>query len=472
MALMTPEEEAARQYSVPSKVNQKPKAPQGGNTSMQPGMGPGLTNAAVGVGGQIAANQAARALGGGSGPGWTQGAAGAAAGMGINMAGNYAANKLKPKEEMPTIPELHSGLGLANYGRRFEGAGPGLAGGAARGATIGANPALLAATGGASAGIGALAGLIAGAATKNATSAYSDYSAKDANKIIGDAYNSYLGRPGSQEEIMAQMVGQGYNAGRGDRWVGEKGLYSVLDSIYNSPEAQAFRSGVPQSGQSTNPQSSNSSGPSQSSLPSAGAQPSQGVKPPSGNTTSPTGPVATYNSLYTPENWTPNGGVNGQPKIESTPTSPASPPSLGQYALEGFDPTKLSSGHSSPKYQIGRVLSQFDPRQGLTPELLNQLNALGIGTFSGQRDKLHVEGGDPRFNGLSNFDVVRDFEGNGGWQFSDDTPGQNTSTATSMGYNSPQQFSVPQLSGTSYGDSILRYLMSQLALDSAATQAS
>lgn len=95
---------------------------------------------------------------------------------------------------------------------------------------------------------------------------------------------------------------------------------------------------------------------------------------------------------------------------------------LGGFAgkLEGFDQGKLSGGHDSPKYQFGRAMSQFDPKGGITQELLDALNALGLGTVSGNLggDKISIGGNvDPRFEGVTEFDIIRDLENGGGWQW-------------------------------------------------------
>lgn len=93
--------------------------------------------------------------------------------------------------------------------------------------------------------------------------------------------------------------------------------------------------------------------------------------------------------------------------------------SLGGYGLEGFDSAKLNSNHDSAKYQIGRTISHFDPSQGISPELLQALNALGIGNFSGSGDKLHIENGSHGLEGPTDIDLIRDF-GKGGanaWQY-------------------------------------------------------
>jgi hypothetical protein len=156
------------------------------------------------------------------------------------MAANWAAGKLKPREEMPIYGNQHGDL-TDRYGRRFEGAGPGIAGGAVQGMGYGSNPGLVAATGGLSLAAGALGGAIAGAATKNAPSAFSDFSSKDAYQAVADAYQKYLGREAGDDEIMGQLRGQGYKPEEGHRWVGQTGLFSVLDSLAASPEAQAYQ---------------------------------------------------------------------------------------------------------------------------------------------------------------------------------------------------------------------------------------
>lgn len=200
---------------------------RGGQTTQLPGMGADTTNKLVSTGAGIAATAA-----GSMNP--------------VSIGTDYLGKKLKPKEEMPTFGGEFGDL-TDQYGRRFEGAGPGIKGGAVRGAGYGAF------AGPVGAGIGAAAGAIIGAATRNATSAYSDFSSQDAADAVGRAYQQYLGRPASEQEIRDQLVGQGWNPTGGDRWVGEKGLFSVLGSIKNSPEAQAYaaRGGQPSAAQTS-----------------------------------------------------------------------------------------------------------------------------------------------------------------------------------------------------------------------------
>lgn len=128
---------------------------------------------------------------------------------------------------------------------------------------------------------------------------------------------------------------------------------------------------------------------------------------------------------YLPQGITPYrpDAPGGTPSPTAPPAAAPSAPVADRqlFGLEGFDADKLRSGHDSPKYQIGRTLQQFDPSKGLTPEAIAALNQLGLGTFEAiDGDKLRVSGNvDPRFNGLTEFDVVRDFTGGNptAWHF-------------------------------------------------------
>jgi hypothetical protein len=101
--------------------------------------------------------------------------------------------------------------------------------------------------------------------------------------------------------------------------------------------------------------------------------------------------------------------------------TPAAQGGLGAWGnkLEGFDAQKMASGHDSPKYQFGRVFSNFDPKGGLTQGMLDQLNGLGLGQVSGTLggDKIKINNADPRFNGVTEFDFIRDLEQGGGFQW-------------------------------------------------------
>jgi hypothetical protein len=100
-----------------------------------------------------------------------------------------------------------------------------------------------------------------------------------------------------------------------------------------------------------------------------------------------------------------------------TSQAPTTPQGVGQYAVQA-DQAKLNSGHDSPMYRMLRTLSNFDPRKGLSPEVIAALNQLGLGTFSAAgNDKLRISGNlDPRWDGVTEWDVIKDFNtGNGVW---------------------------------------------------------
>jgi hypothetical protein len=99
--------------------------------------------------------------------------------------------------------------------------------------------------------------------------------------------------------------------------------------------------------------------------------------------------------------------------VTTMPVTPAAPPP--SYALRGFEQSKLAADPSqqSEKYKIGNVMKQFDPKAGVTPEMLAALNALGIAKFSGSGDQLTVENtkNDPRFGRGGTADVVYGLKG-------------------------------------------------------------
>jgi hypothetical protein len=139
----------------------------------------------------------------------------------------------------------------------------------------------------------------------------------------------------------------------------------------------------------------------------------------------------------------------GAGEIPGASVAPQYGKTVGKYgsALEGYDSGKLNSGHASPKYLIGRTLSNFDPRQGVTPEVLAALNSLGIGQFSGSKDKVQIANGDPRFEGVNAIDLVRGFNdpnSGGGWQFGAE--------------GGPSQAAAPQAGGLFKGSSIPQML--------------
>lgn len=83
---------------------------------------------------------------------------------------------------------------------------------------------------------GFVGGAIKGAFTKNAKTAMTDVTLEQAQQVLDQVYQSALGRHASPEEVQSQLAGQGWKPG--DRWVGERGLLSVINEIQNSIEAR------------------------------------------------------------------------------------------------------------------------------------------------------------------------------------------------------------------------------------------
>ncbi|HEX5010214.1 MAG TPA: hypothetical protein VFY71_07420 [Planctomycetota bacterium] len=396
---MTGQAPAAQTQPVASSPGQSFSAFQrGGQVKQLPGMDTkGLAEAAGGAG-----LEGARALAGTGGQAaktgmsatsFGSGAAGAATSAGIGLATGYLADKMRVKEDMPTFGGEFGDL-TDQYGRRFEGTGGGIGSNAVRYAGYGA------AGGPIGMGVGALAGAIVGAATKNAPSAYTDFSVEDAADAIGKAYQKYLGRPASEEEIRNQLIGQGWDPNGGDRWVGEKGLRGdagVLAQIRDSDEAKQFAA----TGLNANQRAE---------------QAAQAANP------------------------------LGTPAAVAAPGAAAGGVTGGGGRLEGFDAGKLAdASHTSPKYQVARVLQKYPSTPEGLQQALAEINALGLGTasISGSKgDKLTFSGNvDPRFNGITTFDVIRG-AGNGGeaWQWNPeggDTGAQPTTNALLSAMGSP-----------------------------------
>jgi hypothetical protein len=109
---------------------------------------------------------------------------------------------------------------------------------------------------------------------------------------------------------------------------------------------------------------------------------------------------------------------------------------MGQYGAKmgGWAGDKFQKpwADQSEKYQIGTVLSNFDPKGGVTPEVVAALNAANIhgAQFSGEGDQLKVNNltGYDRFGSGGTADVVKGLKGNNedtAWQpwFVDDQAG-------------------------------------------------
>lgn len=111
---------------------------------------------------------------------------------------------------------------------------------------------------------------------------------------------------------------------------------------------------------------------------------------------------------------------------EAPAEAPAAPPALDFSRMAGYDEGKFTGNKQDAKYQMGRTLAGFDPRKGITPEVLVALNGLGYGEFSGSGQHLSLKGltDKGRQNKLSGdydgADFIKGFSGGDGkWQYAD-----------------------------------------------------
>lgn len=109
-----------------------------------------------------------------------------------------------------------------------------------------------------------------------------------------------------------------------------------------------------------------------------------------------------------------------EPPTQAPAQLPSAAPTtgLGAYAnkLGGYDTAKFADPNRSEKYKIGEIESRYDPTKGVSPEMLNELNALGIAQFSGGGDKLTVNNtkNDPRFGHGGTGDIINRFNAGDG----------------------------------------------------------
>lgn len=130
-----------------------------------------------------------------------------------------------------------------------------------------------------------------------------------------------------------------------------------------------------------------------------------------------------------PGGYTGGGDTTAGPlEDKSAPAAAPTPAPAGDFSrLMGYDAGKFNDPNKqSAKYQIGRTLSGFDPRQGVTADVLNALNGLGLGTFTGSGDKLSLSGLTDKGKGAGlvgdyqNADFIGGFKGgNGKWTYAD-----------------------------------------------------
>jgi hypothetical protein len=454
-----------------------------GGTSFRPGSGPAYTSMIAGAGADIAGRQATNALTrggtsaltGASTPAWASGVAGMGAGIGINMAGNALADRVRVKEDPVNFGENDQWADLmGRYGRRHEGTGGGVHSGAIRGATMGSNPALLAATGGISAGVGALGGAIAALATKNAPSAYTDFAAGDGARGIQDAYQQFLGRQGSDEEILGHMRNVGFRPEQGHRWLGQDATFDILSAVRDSPEAAAYAQqlggGAPTAGVPTALSPAPPAG-GEGQFTSPGAGMPTGLDDLTGGNTGVTGgtagatPTATEPQAANPA-WDTDGYGAPQATAQNFNTTPPG----------GWDREKWNNpNHQTPKYVWGRFTQDDDP-----DDIGQMLRAYPGAQFDGKDKITGIPGLGPIdvYQGASQggktpqwYDInAAAAEGSqggspGGMAFGPG-PGGTRSAAFAAG----QAGGDRSWSSDSYSNLVMQYLLQGLGLDRAAAR--
>jgi hypothetical protein len=446
MASYSPQTDALMQRlrpagAAPATTSVSPFA-RGGKVTQLPGSGvkEQVGNLAGSIGTQIAAKQlggtAAQTAAGtaaqtGLKSALTSGASGAAAGAGVSLATGMLADKLRKKEEQPIFGGPN-GQYLDDKGRRFEGTGGGTHSNMVKYAGMGANPALAASTMGLSVAGGALFGLAKAAATRNAPSAYTDFRVEDGADAIKAAYKNELGRDASDDEVMGMLQGQGWDPNGGDRWVGEKGINSVLDHIRASPEAQAYRAGgggaageptvetsVPEGATRSggavadalgagggDPFSTGTKALQAKLAPAAAAQPTidlsgragQGsgaleerLGLPPGSIQTATGAAGAGLDTAAPEAAAPMPGSEAW-NTEGYQAPQHLPASVGN-VMPGWDATNWNDPNmQTPKYGVGRILSNFPGTLGGLKQAMPEIIKAYPGTTFDGKDKISIPG--------------------------------------------------------------------------------
>jgi len=278
----------------------------------------------------------------------------------------------------------------------------------------------------------AAGGMLGGAFNRQAASAPTDFSVSDATNALRGAYQTYLGREGSDAEIQTHLANQGLKPG--GQWVGQQGMAGVLNNIQTSPEALSYQQQALQKSLQTQPQT----------------QPQPDVATP---------------VMPQPTSTGTKGGFRDQ--------------------LQGFSATKLDDpNHNTPKYVFAKLAQNFDVKDpAQRQQLLEALKADPSGYFKDASltgtngDKL-VIGGIPHkdFGGISTFDVIKNAAGGGeGWQWGTGEAG--SAAPDMMGDSSlPSPFTAGLSSGLrgtvnlqdpNYANQLMQYLMQQLALGGA-----
>jgi hypothetical protein len=384
---------------------------------------------------------------------------GGAAGAGIGTATGLLADKLKPQGQAATASP-YADL-TDQYTRRMEGSGEGIAGGATkwggRGAQLGLEVGgpVGAGIGGA---VGAVAGAIGNAFTKNAKSAYSDFRTQDAVEAIKKMYQTRGGRLPTEQDIETILIGQGMDAADARQhtgYVGEKGLYSVLNSLDKNFAAERQRL-VDQAGGGTTPSGTGAAPTTPQPVAQLAGTGGNGGTFPQGQSPGPAG-MAGRPAGAIPQNAAPGatpisenlpgagGPPSGIPPSTPTPQTPAPPvvPDASQappatapaptlpanadtdgyaapaYTVKptgppppGWDGKKWTDeSHQTPKYVVGRILAQFAPTSQNMPQVLAEIQKAYPGTTLIGKDTINIPG-------VGKTDILRGADvGGKGWQW-------------------------------------------------------
>jgi hypothetical protein len=146
-----------------------------------------------------------------------------------------------------------------------------------------------------------------------------------------------------------------------------------------------------------------------------------------------------------------SGGIGnpmGTPTPAEAPQAPAPSPYQAKgpaMGLEGFDAGKMQSGHISPKYVFAKHAQGLGVKD--RDELMRRLQADESGYFKnaswgGSKGDILQVGGqlDPKFEGVSQFDVIRAMgEGGKGWQWGGIDPNGGGGAAAPAGIGSLHQ---------------------------------
>ena len=332
----------------------------------------------------------------------TLGSAAGPIGIGTEIVGSA----LKPKVQAAT-PSPYGDL-TDQYSRREEGSGEGIAGGAVKwggrglqaGSYFGPVGTVVGGVG------GALGGAIAGAFNKNAASAYSDFNRRDAEQAIREMYKTRGGRDVTPEELNRILVGAGTKPG--DQFVGEKGLYSILQSLDQNFAQERIADPNAEAAQAVGA-SPRTAMPEGTAVARSALDGNDGAYGAPANTTAGTPADATTppaDATTPPAQDTTKWDTDGYAKPAYTAANPA------KTAPPGWSNEKWNNpNHQTPKYVIGRILSQFPPRTENVDAAVAEINKAFPGTT-------RVSNGDIKVPGLGVIDVLQAADvGGKAWHF-------------------------------------------------------